>query len=127
MFEDFTFVQIILFVGMIYLSVLIFLCLAKAVRGPKLATRIISTNMIAIKILLIIVVVGIFINEDYLIDIAIVYALLSFLAVIIFARHLLQAKLKEQKLAELKEKRAQEAKNQKTTKGKKGDAKDGNN
>jgi len=109
MFDYFEFVEWLLFSGMIFLSVLIFICLFKAVRGPQLATRIIATNMIAIKILLMIVVVGIFINEDYLIDIAIVYALLSFLAVIIFARHLLQLKLKEQKLAELKQKRAEEA------------------
>ncbi|MDR2167523.1 MAG: cation:proton antiporter [Clostridiales bacterium] len=113
MFEDFSFVELLMFSGMIFLAVAIFFCLYKAVRGPKLADRIIATNMIAIKIMLMIVVVGVFMGEDYLIDIAIVYALLSFLAVIIFSRHLLQLKLKEQRLAELKQKQLEEA--QKTT------------
>jgi multicomponent Na+:H+ antiporter subunit F len=103
MFENFYFVHWLMFSGMIFLAVTAFFCLIKAVRGPQLATRIIATNMIAIKIMLMIVVVGVFMGEDYLIDIAIVFALLSFLAVIIFARHLLQIKLKEQKLAELKQ------------------------
>ena len=107
MFYDFGFVDLLMFSGIIFLSVTVLLCLIRAVRGPQLATRIIATNMIAIKIMLMIVVVGAFIGEDYLIDIAIVYALLSFLAVIIFARHLLQIKLKEQRLAELKQKQAQ--------------------
>jgi multicomponent Na+:H+ antiporter subunit F len=109
MFGIYGFVNLLLFSGMIFLSVTAFICLIKAVRGPKLAARIIATNMIAIKTMLLIVVVGVFLSEDYLIDIAVIYALLSFLAVIIFARHVLQIKLKEEKLAELKQKQAEAA------------------
>ena len=127
MFEYFEFVDWLLFSGMIFLSVLIFFCLFKAMRGPQLATRIIATNMIAIKTMLIIVVVGIFINESYLIDIAIVYALLSFLAVVIFARHLLQVKLKEQKLAELKQKQAEAKAIETTTETSTREVQDGDN
>jgi len=83
--------------GMIFLSVTIFFCLVFAVRGPKLTDRIIATNMIGIKTILLVVIVGIYVGEEYLVDVALVYALLSFLATVVFTRFMLQFKLNKLK------------------------------
>jgi len=67
-----------------------FFCLLFAVRGPRLTDKIIGVNMIVVKSIILIIFVGIFIGEDYLIDVALVYALISFLATIVFTRLILR-------------------------------------
>jgi len=93
-------VHYLLYAGMIFLSITIFFCLIFAVRGPKLTDRIIATNMIAIKTILLVVLVGIYVGEGYLVDVAFVYALLSFLATVIFTKFMLQFKLNKLKMQE---------------------------
>jgi len=80
--------------GMIFLSITIFFCLVFAVRGPKLADKIIAINMIGIKAILLVVIVGIYIGEEYLVDVAMVYALLNFLATVVLTKFMLQFKKK---------------------------------
>lgn len=83
--------------GMIFLAVTVFACLVRAVMGPKLTDRIVAVNMIGVKTMLLIVLVGIYVGEGYLVDVALVYALLSFLAVVVFTRFVLQFKLNKLK------------------------------
>jgi len=86
-------VRLLLYVGVFFLALTMCLCLIRAVKGPKLADRIIATNMIGVKTILLIVIVGIIIGEEsLLVDVALVYALLSFLAVVVFTRFMLQVK-----------------------------------
>lgn len=85
--------QILMLFGMLFLSVTIFFCLYRAIKGPRLTDRVVAVNMIGVKTILLIVMVAVYIGEGYLIDIAMVYALLSFLAVVIFAKFVLQFKL----------------------------------
>ena len=92
-------VNYLLLSGMLFLAITIFFCLYFAVRGPKLTDRIVATNMIGVKTILLIVMVGIYVGEGYLVDVALVYALLSFLAVIVFTRFMLQFKLNKMKKA----------------------------
>ena len=88
-------IRLLLHFGALFLMVAMFACLVGAVRGPKLADRIIAINMISVKAILLVVLLGVSIEFDalFLIDIALVYALLSFLAVVILARFMLQVKL----------------------------------
>jgi multicomponent Na+:H+ antiporter subunit F len=83
-------VKILLLVGMYCLAIMMFFCLIYTVRGPRLTDKIIGVNMIMVKSVILIVFVGVYIGEDYFIDIALVYALISFLATIIFTRLILQ-------------------------------------
>lgn len=99
-----SFDQMLLLFGMIFLSVTIFFCLLRAVLGPRLTDRVIAVNMINVKTIVLIVMVAIYIGEGYLMDIALVYALLSFLAVIVLARFVLQ--FKQGKLSTKKGRRA---------------------
>lgn len=99
-------IQMFLHVGIIFLAITMCVCLVRAVRGPKLADRIVATNMISVKTILLIAMVAVYIGEDFLVDVAMVYALLSFLAVVVFTRFMLRVKINKAKQdnAERKEK-----------------------
>lgn len=68
------------------LGVLLFFCLLRAVRGPRIADRVMGINMIGTIIIMMIAVLAIMKNEGYLVDIAIIYAMLSFLAVVVLVK-----------------------------------------
>jgi len=92
--------RLLLQFGILFLALTMCLCLVRAVTGPKLADRIIATNMICVKTILLVVMVGININEYFLVDVALVYALLSFLAVVVFTRFMLQVRLNKARQTE---------------------------
>jgi len=91
-------VRIFLHIGIIFLAITMCICLVRAVRGPKLADRIVATNMIGVKTILLIVMVAVYIGGDFLVDVAMVYALLSFLAVVVFTRFMLRVKINKAKV-----------------------------
>ena len=97
MFEYADAVRLVLQFGTLFLAVTMCLCLFRAVKGPKLADRIISVNMISVKTILLIVIMGVSQDERSLVDVAMVYALLSFLAVIVLTRFMLQIRLNKLK------------------------------
>ena len=68
------------------LSVLIFLCLVRAIRGPRVADRIVSINMISTLVIATICVLAIKLAQGYLADVAIIYALIGFLAVVVLCK-----------------------------------------
>ena len=67
----------------IILSVLLILCLVRAIIGPKIADRIVSVNMMGTITIVIIAILTVLLDEGYLADICIIYALISFLAVVV--------------------------------------------
>lgn len=81
--------------SMIFLSITICFCLLRAVMGPKLTDRVVSVNMIGVKTMLLIVITGVFAGELYFVDVALVFALLSFLAVVVLTQLVLQFKTKK--------------------------------
>ncbi|MBE5791180.1 MAG: sodium:proton antiporter [Clostridia bacterium] len=68
------------------LGFFMFVCLFRAVKGPTTADRVISINMIGSIVIMLIVLLSLMMNEGFLVDMAIIYALLSFLAVVILVR-----------------------------------------
>lgn len=77
----------ILFVAaLVFLAVMIILCLVRAIRGPKVADRIVATNMMGTMVMVIIAILAIMLDEGYLVDICIIYAMISFLAVIVLTK-----------------------------------------
>ncbi len=71
---------------LIILAVLIILCLVRAVIGPSVADRIVATNMTGTLVITSIAVLAIKMREGYLVDICLIYALISFLAVIVLTK-----------------------------------------
>ena len=68
------------------LGVLLFLCLLRAILGPRIADRVVGINMIGTIIILMIAILALMLGEGYLVDIAIIYAMISFLAVVVLAK-----------------------------------------
>lgn len=75
-------------ISIIILSITIFLCMYRAIKGPSNADRIIALNVIGTKVIVIILLVSFIIDEKYFIDTALVYALISFVASIIISKTL---------------------------------------
>ena len=80
------FVEIFLMSCCAVLGIAILFCLVRAIRGPRLADRIMAINMIGTMIIAIMALLSVVLDADYLIDISIAYALLSFIAVVVLTR-----------------------------------------
>ena len=68
------------------LGALLFPCLLRAIRGPRIADRVVGINMIGTIIIMMIAILSLMLEEGYLVDIAIIYAMLSFLAVVVLVK-----------------------------------------
>lgn len=71
---------------MIILAVCIFLCLIRAIIGPRISDRIVAINMIGTMTMIIIAMMSVLLGEGYLIDVAMIYAMISFLAVVVLTK-----------------------------------------
>ncbi len=71
---------------LIILAVMLLLCLIRAVIGPRIADRLVSINMMGTVIMCMIVILGVILEEGYLADIALIYAMISFLAVVVLTK-----------------------------------------
>ncbi|MCM1049513.1 MAG: monovalent cation/H+ antiporter complex subunit F [Clostridiales bacterium] len=72
--------------ALVFLAVMIILCLIRAIMGPKVADRIVATNMMGTMVMVVIAILAIMLGEGYLVDICIIYAMISFLAVIVLTK-----------------------------------------
>lgn len=65
--------------SLVVLAIMIILCLIRAIIGPRIADRIVATNMMGTIVMVIIAILAIMLGEGYLVDICIIYAMISFL------------------------------------------------
>lgn len=72
----------ILMVAIGILAVFLLVCLIRAVIGPSIADRIVSVNMMGTIVMVIIAMLAVKMQEGYLADICIIYAMISFIAVV---------------------------------------------
>ena len=78
--------QIMLQVSMFTLSITIFVCLIRAILGPRFTDRVMAVNIIGTKAIVMIAILSFLLEESSLVDIAVVYAMISFLAVVILSK-----------------------------------------
>ncbi len=71
---------------LIILAAMLFACLIRAVRGPRIADRLVAVNMMGTMVMVIISVLALMLNEGYLVDVCLIYAMISFLAVVILSK-----------------------------------------
>lgn len=71
---------------LIYLAGLLFLCLLRAVKGPTIADRLMAVNMMGTMVMVIISILALYLQEGYLVDICLIYAMISFLAVVVLTK-----------------------------------------
>ena len=76
-----------LFTGaLIFLALLVILCLYRAIRGPRITDRIVAVNMISTMVIVMIGILSLMLKEGYLADVALIYAMISFLAVVVLCK-----------------------------------------
>lgn len=71
---------------LILLSFMLLACMIRAVRGPLIADRLMAVNMMGTMVMVMIAVLALMLKEGYLVDICLIYAMISFLAVVVLSK-----------------------------------------
>ena len=87
-------------------GVILFFCLIRSIIGPRVADRIVAVNMVGTNIIAIIAVLAVKQGESYQADIGLIYAMVSFLAVVLLTKVYMGA-YREKKLREQEEREKQ--------------------
>ena len=68
------------------LAVMLVFCLVRAVKGPRIADRLMAVNMIGTMVMVMIAILALVKDQGYLVDICLIYAMISFLSVVVLTR-----------------------------------------
>ena len=71
---------------LIILSLMVFACLIRAIKGPRIADRLMAVNMMGTIVMVMIAVLALMLKEGYLVDVCLIYAMISFLAVVVLSK-----------------------------------------
>lgn len=80
-----TFSNVFMSAVIVIIAVFAVLCLIRAIVGPRVSDRVVATNMIGTLVICVIAVLSVTM-ESYLADVCLVYAAVSFLAVIVLTK-----------------------------------------
>ncbi len=82
--------QLLYTIVLIAFSILAGIMLIRAIVGPLVTDRVLSINMIGTMVILMISILSVLLDESYLLDVALLYALISFVTVLVFAQVYIQ-------------------------------------
>lgn len=68
------------------ISVGLFFALLRAIRGPRMADRILGVNMIGSLTTAAIAILAVYLDQSWLLDVCLIYCMISFLAVVVLAK-----------------------------------------
>lgn len=88
---------------LIILALMTVFCLIRAVLGPSVSDRLVAVNMMGTIVMVIIAILALLMDEDYLVDICLIYAMISFLAVVVLTKVYTGVYLEEKARREQKE------------------------
>ena len=69
--------------ALIWFALLITVGLIRAIIGPRITDRVLSINMISTMVISCIAILAVYLKESYLVDVALIYAMISFVSVLI--------------------------------------------
>ena len=72
--------------ALVIIGGLMIACLVRAIKGPRVADRVIAANMTGTLVVISICILAFMLAEGYLVDIAMIYTMLSFLAVVLLTK-----------------------------------------
>lgn len=78
----------ILTFSILFLSITIMGCMYRAIKGPSAADRLVAINVISTKTIVLILMISFILKETYFIDVALVYALISFVASVVISNYI---------------------------------------
>ena len=70
----------------IFLAILLLFCLIRAIKGPTIADRVVAVNMMGTIVMVVIAMLAVYMGEGYLLDICLIYAMISFLSVVVLSK-----------------------------------------
>ena len=78
--------QVLLYGALGVLTLLALACLVRCIMGPRISDRVLAINQIGTITVIMVALTVLLLGEGYLADIAMVYAMISFLAVIVLSK-----------------------------------------
>ena len=78
--------QVLLYGALGVLTLLALACLVRCIMGPRISDRVLAINQTGTITVIMVALTVLLLKEGYLADIALVYAMLSFLAVIVLSK-----------------------------------------
>lgn len=78
----------ILVLAILFLSIIIIGSMYRAIKGPSAADRLIAINVIGTKTIVLILMISLVFRENFFVDVALVYALISFVASVVIANYI---------------------------------------
>ena len=78
--------EIFLIAVLLCLAALVILSFIRAVRGPLIADRIVQVNVIGTLTIVMLAILTVLLDEGWLTDVALVYAMLSFISVVVVTK-----------------------------------------
>lgn len=78
--------QVLLYGALGVLTLLALFCLVRCILGPRISDRVLAINQIGTITVIMVALTVLLLGEGYLADIALIYAMLSFLAVILLSK-----------------------------------------
>ena len=78
--------EILSIIVMICIALLIVACLIRSALGPRMTDRIVAVNSIGTMTIVIIAILSVLMDEAYLLDVCLIYAMISFVAVIVLTK-----------------------------------------
>ena len=88
---DFLFV-----IALVALALGLFFALLRAIRGPRIADRIMGINMIGSLVSVTLAILSVWLRQSWLLDVCILYAMISFLGVVVLAKVCIAARKQEE-------------------------------
>lgn len=82
-------------IAMCFLALVAFAYLLRAILGPNFSDRILAINSISTIVILIISIISVMQKESYIVDVALIYAMLGFVTVVIVCKAYLRSHHKE--------------------------------
>lgn len=78
--------HVILILAMAVLALCMAASLYRSIVGPSIVDRIMGVNMVNTQVMLFIVILSLYLGEGSLVDIALIYGLIGFVAVVVFCK-----------------------------------------
>ena len=83
-------------VALLALAAGLFFALLRAIRGPRIADRIMGINMIGTMVSITLAILSVWLRQSWLLDVCLLYAMISFLAVVVLAKVCIAARKQEE-------------------------------
>lgn len=72
--------------ALLLLGVALIAALIRAIRGPRTADRVVGVNMAGTLTIMALLLLSRLLDQDWLLDVALIYAMISFVAVVVLTR-----------------------------------------